>query len=350
MAEETASDIFASQMGIGSDEAQRLLNRFAEGMTAELLEHKRLTVAGLGFFSAVHEQATREKTGSGTRYRPPKNRVAFEARKNRAGDTERIATLRLGMETGEAQRFVKALGEMFKRVKTGSGRLELRGFGSFTLVSSAFRFQPEASLEALFNIGYDELKEIIIAEHQKAKQTQPVPEALGGLKKVVLIVAFISMLLSGWFLYRQYAPDGFGPPSDSDVAKTSVPASIESSPSPVNAVAPEQAPLASATSHNGPLLPDSLILQKGRYTVIVATFSSKKGAHQEWRRLAGLGHQVWFWPVRSGGKRYYRLVTGDFATARAARDSMRSMPKGLSPHSYIQQAPKNVMLYGEPGL
>jgi nucleoid DNA-binding protein len=339
MAADTASDILARLLGIDPDEAQRRLDRFAGGLTAELLDCKRLTVDGLGLFSVVHEQATRQATSVGTRYQPPKNRVAFEARKERTGDAERIATGRLGVEASEAKRFAKALAETFEAVKKGPGRLELRGFGSFTLVSGALRFQPEASLEALLNIGYEGLKEIVIPEHSDEKQMHPVPEKPGGLKKVAVFVAAVSILACGWFLYRQFATDGFDLSSVGNSAESVVVAPVAS-----NAPSPAKAPGIVPSSL------DSLILQKGRYTVIVATFNTKKVVRQEMARLSEMGHRVWFWPVKSGSGRSYRIVTGDFGTRRSALDSMKSMPKGLPQHSYIQQAQKNVVLYGEQGL
>jgi nucleoid DNA-binding protein len=342
MAAETASDILARLLGIAPDEAQRQLDRFAGGMTAELLDRKRLVVEGLGLFSVVHEQATRQATSVGTRYQPPKNRVAFEARKERTGDAERIATGRLRVEASEAKRFAKALAETFEAVKKGPGRLELRGFGSFTLVSGALRFQPEASLEALLNIGYEGLKEIVIPEHSDEKQMHPVPEKPGGLKKVAVFVAAVSILACGWFLYRQFAPGRFDLPSAGGSAESVIAASVATVASsvPPSSIAPEFVPSS----------PDSLTLQKGRYTVIVATFNTRKVVRQEMARLSEMGHRVWFWPVKSGSGRSYRIVTGDFGTRRSALDSMKSMPKGLPQHSYIQQAQKNVVLYGEQGL
>ncbi|WP_164927096.1 SPOR domain-containing protein [Chlorobaculum tepidum] len=343
MAAQTAADILARLLGIGPDEAQHQLDRFAGGMTAELLDRKRLAVGGLGVFSVVHEQATRQTTASGTRYQPPRDRVAFEARKELTGDAERIASVRLGMEASEARRLAKALGELFEAMKKGTGRFELRGFGSFTLVSGALRFQPESSLEALLNIGYGDLKEVVIADHSAEKETLPAPEKPGGLKKAALFVAAVLMLASGWFLYRQFAPDGVDAlPSAGSSAESGVAAPVASS--------ALSAPLSSKAPESVQASPDSLILQKGRYTVIVATFNTRKVVRQEIARLSEMGHRVWCWPVTSGGSRYYRLVIGDFETRKAALDSMKSMPKGLSSHSYIQQAPKNVVLYGEQGL
>ncbi len=340
MAAQTAADILAGLLGIGPDEAQHQLDRFAGGMTAELLDRKRLSVEGLGHFSVVHEQATREKTASGTRYQPPRNRVAFEARKERTGDAEQISTGRLGMDASEARRFVKALGDLFEVAKKDPVRLELRGFGSFALVSGAFRFQPEVSLEALLNIGYGDLKAIVIPERAQETDATPVPVESGSLKKAAAFVAVILILACGWVLFRQLAPLVPDKPSVVITTDSGVVAPVEAS----FAMAAEEAPEPASAAA------DSTMLRKGRYTVIVATFSSKKSLRQEWNHLSELGHRVRFWPVTSGGSRYYRLVIGDFETRSAAIDSMKSMPKGLPSHSYIQQAPKNVVLYGEQGL
>ena len=340
MAADSASDILARLLGVAPDEARRQLDRFAGGMTAELLDRKRLTVAGLGVFFVVHEQAARETTASGTRYQPPKNRVAFEAGKERAGDAERIATVRLGMEVSEAKRFVKALGEMFAMVKKEPGRLELRGFGSFTLAAGTFRFLPEASLESLLNIGYGDLKEIVIPERAVENKEAPQSRAeSGGVKKVALVAAAIAMLACGWFLYRQFAPGGVELLKAESVAESSAPVSMASN-----------APPSSTGPGIVPSSPDSLILGKGRFTVIVATFNTRKVAKQEMARLSGPGRRIMVWPVRSGGVRYYRLVTGDFETRPAALDSVKALTRSLSRELYIQQAPKNVVLYGEQGL
>jgi nucleoid DNA-binding protein len=339
MAAETAIETLARLLGASRDEAEQQLDRFAGGMTAELLERKRLSIDGLGLFSVVHQQAVREKTSSGTRYLPPGNRVVFDARKERAGDAERVATGRLEMEAHDARRFVKALVDMFEAVKSGSGRLELRGFGSFTMVSGQFHFQPEASLEALLNIAYDGLKEIVIPESRSAMEAKPLSDEPEGINKVVVFVATVSLLACGWFLYRQFSPGVFESLSGSRSPVTDTPAPVA-----LNASLP------SAVPETGSAAPDSLMLQKGRYTVVAATFSSMKGARGEMLRLSERGLRVWFWPVRDDGKRYYRLVLGDFETWQAALDSMKAMPRGLSRNFYIQQASKNVVLYGEQGL
>ncbi|MBN1927964.1 MAG: SPOR domain-containing protein [Chlorobiaceae bacterium] len=334
MADQTAPDILAGLLDIQPDEAQRLLDRFAGGMTAELLDRSRLSVDGLGSFSVVHEQPVRESGADGTRYLPPRNRVEFTPRAKGSDDTAAIASARLDMAADEAQRFAQALSGMFGQLSGSASGLELRGFGSFAAGTGTFRFQPDGSLDELLNIGYGDLKEIVIPEQTAVEAGSAAPERSGMMKLVALLVVALLLLVGGWLLYRHVAPGS--------VETGSAPAPSAS----VSAVEekPESAPRPEAPQAG------SLLLRKGRYTVIVATFSSKNGAKQEWRRLSELGHQLRVWPVKSGGDRYYRLVTGDFGSVRAARDSMKSMPKGLPSHSYIQQAPKNVVLYGEEGL
>ncbi|WP_167599301.1 SPOR domain-containing protein [Chlorobaculum sp. 24CR] len=338
MAVETAPDILATLLGTAPDEARRLLDRFAGGLTAELLDRKRFAIDGLGGFSVVHEQSVRKTDSGGTRYQPPRNRVEFASRPKGSGETATIAAARLDMAPDQAQRFAQALSGMVAQLLGSASGFELRGFGSFAVESGKFRFQPDGSLEALLNIGYGELKEIVMPEQAAVESGRSSPERRGMMKPVALFVA-LSLFVGGWFLYRQFAP----PVSDTQPAVVSADTGV---PAPVVA----SVALAEEAPEPEVAVADSPMLGKGRFTVVVATFSSKKSAKLEWQRLSALGHRVRFWPVFSGRDRYYRLVIGDFETRDAALDSMKSMPKGLPTHSYIQQAPKNVVLYGEQGL
>jgi len=334
MADQTAPDILAGLLDIQPDEAQRLLDRFAGGMTAELLDRNRLSVDGLGSFSVVHEQPVRESGADGTRYLPPRNRVEFTPRPKGSGDTAPIASTRLNMESSEARRFAQALAGMFRQLRDEKSEFELRGFGSFSIESGKYRFEPDPSLEALLNTGYDGLKAIVIPERNDNTPEIKAHEGSALLKPVALTLAVLLLLVGGWFLYRN-VPPGSPEVVSASVSSTVVPVVEEKVEPPVQVEPPES---------------DSLLLRKGRYTVIAATFSSKSGAMQERQRLAALGHRTWFWEVTSDGRRYYRLALGDFATRSAALDSMKSMPKGLTKHSYIQQAYKNFVLYGEQEL
>ncbi|ACF10798.1 Sporulation domain protein [Chlorobaculum parvum NCIB 8327] len=334
MADQTAPDILARLLDIQPDEAQRLLDRFAGGMTAELLDRSRLSVDGLGSFSVVHEQPVRESGTDGTRYLPPRNRVEFTPRAKGSGDTASIASARLDMESSEARRFAQALATTFGKLLANAGGFELRGFGSFTTVSGKFQLQPDSSLEALLNSAYEGLKTIVIPDRSDGAPESKAHEGSALLKPVALTLAVLLLLVGGWFLSRN-VPSGSPEVVSASVSSTVVPVVEEKVEAPVQVEPPES---------------DSLLLRKGRYTVIAATFSSKSGAMQERQRLAALGHRTWFWEVTSDGRRYYRLALGDFATRSAALDSMKSMPKGLPKHSYIQQAYKNFVLYGEQEL
>ncbi|NTU53378.1 MAG: SPOR domain-containing protein [Chlorobiaceae bacterium] len=338
MAGETAGDILAGILGIEREEAQRRLDRFSGGMTAELLDRGRLSVDGLGLFSLIHEQPVREKTSSGTLYLPPRNGVIFEHRPERAGDSAAIASGRLDMEASEARRFAKALSAMFKQLGKGSGSVELRGFGSFTVTSGRFQFLADPSLEELLNSLYGGLKSIVVQEHQQPTLSPPIPGKPLSLKKVLLVVAAVSLLAGGGFLFQQI------PRFDFDSPKR------EAASMPGDQAPRDQASSAQLVPTSVSAPADSVLLLKGRFTVVAATFSTRKVARQEMRRLSGIGHRIRIWPVRQDGIRYYRLVLGDFATWRTARDSMKVIPAGLPGNSYIQQAHKNVVLYGEQGL
>lgn len=336
MAGETASDILAGLLGIGTEDARRLLDRFSGGLTAELLDRRQLSVDGLGRFSIVHEQPVREKTASGTRYLPPKNTVRFDARSQASGETAAIAVRRLDMAEAEARRLAKALSGMFEKIRNGTGRVELRGFGSLTMASGAFRFLPDASLEEMLNSAYDGLHAVVIPERQTAETARARIDEPHRLKMAALFVALVSVLASGWFLYRQLTP-GHLPQKPAVAAETVLPVTSKTE--------PEPKPLSSSGSRA--TRADSLLFSRGRFTIIVATFSTRNTARQEIRRFSAMGHRMMIWPVRHQGERYFRLVVGDFATRQAALDSMKHMPRGLPANTYIQQASNNVVLYGE---
>ena len=347
MSAETAPDILARLLSVEREEACRRLDRFAGGMIAELLDRNRIFADGLGLFSVVHEQATREKTASGLRYLPPRNRVSFDERTQEAGDSFRIVTGRLGMESEEGRRFVQALATMFREMKKQDGRIDLRGFGSVATNAGIRRFQPDPSLEALFNAAYEGLHEIVIAEPEPSSAAdKPVADkAEGGLKKVVVLVTVALLLVVGGMLYRQFS---------SGVSDASLSDSTDSGQVPemtadrkTLALSDSGTPHAADTASSSA---DSVMLSKGRYTVIVATFNTRKVARQEMARLSGSGLRVMVWPVRQNGMRYYRLVLGDFETRLAALDSMKAISRSLYRDLYIQQAPKNVYIYGEQGL
>jgi nucleoid DNA-binding protein len=328
MASQTGAEMLAKRLGTEREDALRLLDRFAGAMSAELLGSGRLVVDGLGTFSVVHDHAAREATGTGAMFMPPKNRIAFDPRLTSKGDASRIAAERLSMEAGEAKALAKAVAEVFGELRTRSADLELVGFGSFSDQGGNWLFRPDDQLGELLNSVYEGLKGIRMNDGLSAP-------AAGGMNylKPAGIAAVLLLLGSGLYLALRQVPLG---------GAGSRAASVLSVPS-AAAIPPSALPAKAAG-------PDSVMLGKGRFTVIAATFSSPKAASAEARRLTGLGHRIMIWPVHDGGRRYYRLVTGDFQGYREARDSLRGMPPGLSKNVYIQQALKNVFIYGENAL
>jgi nucleoid DNA-binding protein len=337
MGSQTSADMLAAYLGIDTPQASRQLERFSGGMTATLLDSGRLAIGGLGTFSVVHDNAAREMTDEGERFLPPKNRVAFDPRISGLGDAARIAGERMGLTPEDALRFSRALGSTFQQCRKDSVELELRGFGSFATVDGKYGFWGHAALEELLNSAYDGLETIVMQERPVADSRAKVGFSFG--KASVGAVATLLLFAGAYFIFRPLPP-GSTVATGAGNAVTSVHAITAGSAASVPSV-PKIARASFA---------DSVMLGKGRFTVVVATFSSSSTALMELHRLSGLGHRIMIWPVLSGGRKNFRLVTGEFETYRSALDSVKIMPSGLPKSLYIQQASKNVVLYGENGL
>jgi nucleoid DNA-binding protein len=334
MSSQTGAELLAERLGTDTQQASLLLDRFAAGMAAVLLGGGRLVVDGLGTFSVVHDHAARSTTGNGAVFMPPKERIAFDPHRTSLGDSSRIAVERLGMGAGEAAGFAKALAGMFGQLRSKNTGFEMRGFGNLSVEKGTWTFSADVSLEELLNGLYEGLKGI----EMPGRSAKSSPKGGSGvLKPAVIGIAVILLGVGGYFASDLIPSSGGGthvPVPSPSVVK--VPTSVART---------EAAPPSPAKAQ-----PDSVLLGKGRYTVITATFTSLNTAREEARRLTGLGHRIMIWPVRSESRRYYRLVTGDFPGHREARDSLRKMPAGLSKNVYIQEANKNVFIYGEQGL
>jgi hypothetical protein len=317
---------------------QQQLDRFSGALLAELLAGGPVVVDGLGIFSVSHEHAARETTDAGSRFLPPRKRVIFDPMQACKGESARVAVDRLAMGIDEASRLAKSLAGLFERSRKQSLDINLRGVGTFSTVDGRYGFKPEPSLVEVLNSAYDGLKTIDIPETQGSPSSASVAKKGGNGKKGVAVVMAIVLLAGGYFLFRQLSPDSI------------MPLNAVKATAPINP-APALVPVPSAPVRKaGSAEPDSVMLVKGRFTVVTATFSSLKTVRQEMQRLSGLGHRIRIWPVIGDGKQYYRLVVGDFESHRTALDSIKTMPPGLSKNIYIQQAPKNVVLYGENGL
>lgn len=328
MSSKTGAELLSERLGTDTRQASLLLDRFAAGMAAVLLGSGRLAIEGLGAFSVAHDRAAWRATGNGTVFMPPKERIAFEFRQASQGDASRIAVERLGMDAGESAGFTKALVAVFSQLRTRGDGLELRGFGSFAAERGGWTFTPDRGLEELLNGLYEGLDGIEMPDRAVS-----VPGKGNLLKAAGIGLAVFLLCVVGFFAWGRLPSFGGGSPDPAGRNASAATAQAEA-----------------ASTSQVPVQPDSVVLAKGRYTVIAATFSSLKTAKAEARRLSAIGHRIMVWPVRDDGRRYYRLVTGDFPKYSEALDSVRAMPRGLSKNVYIQQAYKNVVIYGEQGL
>ncbi len=340
MAIQTGAEMLAERLGKDKEQASRLLDQLSGSMAAELLGSGRLAVEGLGTFTVVHDHASRETTERGSVFMPPKNRIVFDPRPSARGDLSKIATGRLGMDAGEAAGLAKAMATVFGELLKRQADLELRGFGSFSILDGRYGFRPDPGLDELLNSVYEGLEGIAMPEG--------APKAPGGirhLKEAVLALAAMLLCFAGYVALRPVLFDDGERRPKHDCPAPRPYFTITEIASPDSAASPSlAAPVAKAAR------PDSLILSNGRFTVVAATFSSAKVAREEAVRLSTPDRRIMIWKVRSGGQLFYRLVTGDYATDQEARDSLRVMRRGLSKNVYIQQASKNVVLYGENGL
>ncbi|NTU92717.1 MAG: SPOR domain-containing protein [Chlorobiaceae bacterium] len=333
MGSQTAADILAVLSGNDRTAAQHRLDAFSGGVIAELLDRGALRVEGLGSFAVVHDQASREQSPDGIRFLPPRNRLSFDLRAPVAGDAEAIVRGRMGIPGDESKQLALALSACFKQCRQLGVSLDLRGFGLFsTQPDGSWGFTPTPALGELLNTAYDGLKAIVMPGGAAV-----VPgNGRNFLKPAVLITGLLLLCLGGYFALRAPHSGRAGTDSRPELAEV------------VASVAPQSTP---ASPSNAPAAaPDSLILAKGHFTVLAATFSSMKVAKEEAVRFSGSGHRIMIWPLRSGGRRYFRLVTGDFADFQSAHDSLMAMRGSLPHNAYIQQVYKNVVIYGEKGL
>ncbi len=331
MATQSVAGILAERLGREPDDVRRLVDRFSAAMAAGLLGGDRLVVEGLGNFSVLHEAAARKTTANGIVFVPPKNRVVFEQSPVRQGCLNRIARERLGMDPLEAAGVSQALAGVFGELRKRQDAFDLRGFGSFGMAEGRYGFTVDAGLDGLLNTVYEDVEDLALPAAEPSASPYGTLLKPLGIAIALLLLAAAVFVLQPWQAFHPGAvvrDDGATRQLQSAETVATVPA----------AGPPESAE------------PDSGTLPAGHYTIVAATVSSKRLAREESMRLAGMGHRTRFWTVYSGGDRYYRLVTGDFATEGEARASLQSMSNRLPKHAFVQQAPKKVVLYGEDGL
>jgi nucleoid DNA-binding protein len=356
MKNQSGITILAQKLGVDDEQAGRRLDEFSGSMIAELLEKGRLDINGLGTFAIEHEPATKEKNEKGVVFLPPRNRVAYEPQTAGRDDAVRLAVQRLGMNGTNAGAFSRALAAFFTIQLQHEQELEFRGFGSFSIVEGVYGFHADPSLEDLLNNAYDELNRIVIPA---SSTVRPAARKIKG--KPVLRNAFwygaAALAVTGALVIAVMGIRYFNRPdtvTDTRAAagrQGPVPMSEPSVPRQVAGTVSEntQGKESSGISA-GSAQPDSILLEKDRFTIVAATFRTKRAAVEQLNILNAQGPKFYLWTVPSGRVIYYRLAYGSYPSFQSAHDSLSAMPAALSKEAYIQKVQKNAVLYGQQSL
>ena len=92
---------------------------------------------------------------------------------------------------------------------------------------------------------------------------------------------------------------------------------------------------------------DSIELEKGDYTIVLATYRLERTAIKERIPLRSAGITAYIWPAMLNGERCYRLMTGRFSGYSAAAARLKGLPGKVAAGAYVQEVIKRVVLYGK---
>ncbi|MEI8031957.1 MAG: HU family DNA-binding protein [Chlorobiaceae bacterium] len=327
-------DQLASQLQMDEAEAGRMLSAYGGAMAAELLDAGRLSVRGLGSFRVVHSPSAKKSTSGGVVLTPPSNRLVHDFRLSGRDGAAALAVSRLSMKRDDAAGFARWLaGAAGDAVKNRRG-IHLNGFGRFSVEQGSYRFTPEPSLEELLNCDYRGLQDVVIPGAGRVRGSRSgrlLPYALPAL---LLFVVAVSVAF-----YRSGGPGG-----KDALEALSFQASRLIGHSPVSQEHPR--PAFAATSPR-PAVPDSLLLEHGEYTIVLATFRQQATAERELIPLRTAGIVAYIWPASLDGLKYFRLMTGKFSSRSAAALRLKELPGKAAGDGYVQQVYKRVVLHGE---
>ncbi|MEI6847253.1 MAG: SPOR domain-containing protein [Chlorobiaceae bacterium] len=339
MTNHDCTEQLAGLLTIDISEALRLLNGFSSAMVAELLAQGKLSIKGLGMFTVTHVPPEKKSTSSGTVYTPPANRLVFDSRISGADDTLRIAVSRVSMSSEQAVRFGRSLASILTEAVKQKREIVLNGFGRFSFDKGSYGFVPERSLEQLFNKEYQDLKEIVVSrlEPVQGKSKWKMPPYLVPLSAFALAVFLLFAVL---FTMRR---------TDIHIA---LPSFVKQSRRSLPPAALPKAVGVKVTPHAVPVAQvgavDSVVLEKGEYTIVLATFHTKKRALKKLAPLRSEGITSFIWPAYTDSVTYYRLMTGKFSSLSAASEHLKTMHETtFGGRPYIQQVIKSVVLHRE---
>ncbi len=326
----------AELLGIERHEAASLFNGFCGAMVAELLAFRKLSIRGLGSFSVTHIPATKRSSGSAMIFAPPLNKLRFEGTLSSGDETISLAVSRLSMSQSEAARFARTLSSLFTAALQQEKEMMLNGLGRFAIEDGAYSFFPDRTLEELLNREYQDLKEVVLPQNKELKRAKALPGYVLPLSAVILVGLLLAVLYGRFSSHTFFSSNAKSPKSVATAVDRRA-GVVTSSPS-----ARRRELLGTVA--------DSLVLVQGDYALVLATFESEKRAIKELAPLRSAGINAFLWPAYMDGIKYFRLMTGRFATRDAAAARLKEMPPKMVSGAYIQQVKKTVVVHGEKGL
>jgi nucleoid DNA-binding protein len=329
----------ASLQNVDQIEAKRLLNGFFSAMVTELLSARNLSVKGLGSFRVMHLPLKKISNPSGITYIPPCNKLMFDRHISGADYTPRLVALMRLMNSAESERFSRSLAVVFSHAVTQKREIRINGLGRFEAEQGNYSFMPERSLEELLNREYQNLEEVVLSRNI------PAQVGKGGQRRryaVPLISLFIGVLLLA-LLYYLYHETIF---SVSTARHPQIKVAIAV---PQGTILNRAHAILTVTSNELPIgtAADSVVIEKGDYTIILETFRMEGTAFKEQARLKSEGIIAYIWPAHLHGIKYYRLTTGKFSNREEAIKRMKGMPEKITGSAYIQQVLKKSVLHGK---
>jgi cell division septation protein DedD len=340
----------ASSLGIELPEAQRLLDGFSKAMAGELLSAKCISLGVAGAFCNTYIPSGKKTDAAGIVYTPPRNTLVFQEQPSGTDDAIRLAVSRMALSEEEAGRFSNAFLSLFGDLVKRKQPFGLNGLGSFGIENGKYTFFPDRTVEELLNREYLNLDKVVLPLHDDTGTTTAGKKPVAFVLTLLVLVAGISAAV--WYYLQPEIP--LLTSASEEAAKHNGP-KIAVRVSRSETVQPESVqPPATAAIKTEELkesaAADSVVLAKGEFTIVLATFRKEETAINESRRLRAGGISAFIWPAMVNGAKYYRLATGKFRTGSAAAGELKEMPGNLARGACIQQAIKGVVIHGEQQL
>ncbi len=343
------SEELAEKLAIGVPEARHLLCAFSRGMAGELLATGNVSLGGVGSFSVAYVPSEKKTGASGIIYTSPRNRLVFDQRVTGRDDSRRIVLSGVTLGVGEAERFRKVFLSVFAAAVKQKKEIRLKGFGTFAHDDGSYTFFPERSFDELLNREYLNLDEIVLPLRDASPNDPAIMKGRKNLRPLMIAALFLiaAAILTGVF-YLVTGPELLRyAQSDKTMEK------VVAAPSPAESVSkPLTGPASGPSGAKAEAaMPESLVLGKGDYTIVLATFRKRETASGQAVFFRSGGVPVFVWPAKTGESRYFRLATGKFPTASAASETLSKMPpEVVDGQARIQKVTKEIVLHGEKEL